>query len=1200
MHFQSYLEKLKFFEVPINEELLKRRRAGYEKRTCQGGIFPQSLNVCRGGLLFCIALLFSGCENFLEGASIKRQIEEEIDYAKAPSYEIRVECDGGAGEITTEKRLSKKVRDEFTVEFEAASDDVQVAGWRAYLQNGDGTFSELTNEYVLFFSYNTGNTDGIYRTNVRFQKAAEGTILIRPYCIFPTFFPPYNPAGYNQDTGIKITFNVPVNPESFGDFSCIGFYDSSNNNLRDRFGTPYFSDGNKVLNIPTSKSKLIIEDGSGVEYTDVTIAADFTGVTDSEGTRLIYNKNYTYRVNKNVDNVPPVLTEAKVFSTSDTTSNLYKELTGRDFASWSDTETENYRYGDFSQNHVGGKIYFELTGSDAGGGIGSVQVRETYFRSVTGEETTDTAHTYQVPCEESDGVYSAEYQIRSSIDGVIRLDFTLVDYSGNVSEAKTFYVIKDTSIDPKAVMFEENLDMNQTGLWKKEMPYYGIRKVNGNVDTVTLTAKSTTVDKFYSSYTEPFDIDVLWGYSEDTITNSAVKTTNSSGAAVCTFDRDYTKLTYVKTTFADQSGNSKINIRAIPPILDFDMNCVTTNKDKPTAIENKISINPYDIQGVQSVCNKVGAKKWSMYYAHMPYWFEHEKNVCHSKELMDICFYKYQTDKFKGFSTTIHLIGAFEYADGSFWTAPLSITGLKCDFADDYDDTFDKITMSIDGKPTTTAGDSSYIKDYIQVNAVGIKNSVNYKITLDDYKTEKGKTTEGVKFMFKCQNIDTNENFLSSAPEFYLPSNATYRIYIISEDSNGKKYTSSYRDFYLNGSTGSSGILVLTEDLTPPKIPSELENKFDIYNYDGYKLWYNSTPNSFTPHWFKSDEWSFAIPIQIAQAYVPTDNIEMFANSDGLGEIEYFFIPNYGSSVTNFGIFSEEEFEAHQKKTATYDLNQMNYTLPQWQNRTTNSVTGTDESGFRDSYRQMRIEIPYDGLEEGFYTLCMKAKDAAGNYSYAFAPAVNRTLGKHLDWTFDSSNNTMTFNDDTTPYYGAMLYYYDSAHNRWVSFYGRLDSTDVNLLDRYFCMYLGKISEAGFFKNRWARIIAVNKTSSSLEAGFYDVEYVYLDYHRYKDTSSAIVCKNRNLVDGVGGVQVFCDKPILAHTMYCSKRLTQNNTKADAVVWENKGIETGLVFESSNFTYGAENYDEIPAGCYYTTIIHFADGTTLMSEVKQK
>ena len=48
-------------------------------------------------------------------------------------------------------------------------------------------------------------------------------------------------------------------------------------------------------------------------------------------------------------------------------------------------------------------------------------------------------------------------------------------------------------------------------------------------------------------------------------------------------------------------------------------------------------------------------------------------------------------------------------------------------------------------------------------------------------------------------------------------------------------------------------------------------------------------------------------------------------------------------------------------------------------------------------------------------------------------------------------------------------------------------------------------------------------------------------------------------------------------------------------------METGI--ETSDgimFTYTDNHLKGIPTGYYYTTIVHFADGTVLMGEVKQK
>ena len=59
-------------------------------------------------------------------------------------------------------------------------------------------------------------------------------------------------------------------------------------------------------------------------------------------------------------------------------------------------------------------------------------------------------------------------------------------------------------------------------------------------------------------------------------------------------------------------------------------------------------------------------------------------------------------------------------------------------------------------------------------------------------------------------------------------------------------------------------------------------------------------------------------------------------------------------------------------------------------------------------------------------------------------------------------------------------------------------------------------------------------------------------------------------------------------------------------IWETKGREYGLklinsewLTSASTATYTAP-VSEIPSGYSYVTIFHFADGTSVMSEVKQK
>ena len=92
-------------------------------------------------------------------------------------------------------------------------------------------------------------------------------------------------------------------------------------------------------------------------------------------------------------------------------------------------------------------------------------------------------------------------------------------------------------------------------------------------------------------------------------------------------------------------------------------------------------------------------------------------------------------------------------------------------------------------------------------------------------------------------------------------------------------------------------------------------------------------------------------------------------------------------------------------------------------------------------------------------------------------------------------------------------------------------------------------------------------------------------------------------MDSYNGYQVFCDKPTLAHTMFSKFKLTETASPEDSHIWEGRGAETGIVYNdgsANTFSYTDENFEAIPTGCYYTTIFHFVDGTTIMTPVKQK
>ncbi len=305
-----------------------------------------------------------------------------------------------------------------------------------------------------------------------------------------------------------------------------------------------------------------------------------------------------------------------------------------------------------------------------------------------------------------------------------------------------------------------------------------------------------------------------------------------------------------------------------------------------------------------------------------------------------------------------------------------------------------------------------------------------------------------------------------------------------------------------------------------------------------------------------------------------------------MGEITYWILP-YSNKGSVWGSdFNDEALEEYNdsKKTITYDFNQLNYILP------------------HNGKHQVRIALPYDGFDDGEYTICIKARDSSDNYSYEFQRIFNKLINEKLSYLVE--NDKIIFTNTFAPAIAtsAGFYYldiednYDNAPIRWI-FTDRVENIHIdNDNNNETHTYIAAIPQSLF--GRWGRIVCYRSI------GYYDVEYVYLDYLLAKTAgtqNTLFPIDQKNIISGLNGLQIYCDQPTLVHTLYCSKKLSETSEEEDIAVWENKGIETGIVVKNSNFSYSKDYYyDNIPSGAYYTTVVHFVDGTKVMSEVKQK
>ena len=162
--------------------------------------------------VFGVVLSLTGvcsCKNFLKADETKKEIEQNIAYANAPSYSIFVSAEEGTGTITMGGGLqSAKVTDSFSVEFQASS-DYEFICWIAVDRNNQNVSKE---KYIAFSDKESPST------KVTLLYASED-ILIKPYCLsylrVTNSLPEYKENGVGYNSPIKITFSDYIDETAF-------------------------------------------------------------------------------------------------------------------------------------------------------------------------------------------------------------------------------------------------------------------------------------------------------------------------------------------------------------------------------------------------------------------------------------------------------------------------------------------------------------------------------------------------------------------------------------------------------------------------------------------------------------------------------------------------------------------------------------------------------------------------------------------------------------------------------------------------------------------------------------------------------------------------------------------------------------------------------------------------------------------------
>lgn len=985
--------------------------------------------------------------------------------------------------------------------------------------------------------------------------------------------PAYSTGGIDCDTPVTVTFNKAINTSTVtvGSSGTIQIVDPANENehYESYFNSPVCS-SNTVTIKPKYTIQELVSNGSGPKTLKVKF--DLSHITDSDGNSLVSSpESFTYRINDAMEKDKPEWQN---------TQYLYDGLNST--GSLSTTAFSNWSSSDYTDNHIKDSVRFSFYGYDKDSGLKSLRITETYYKTVSGGATSNET----IIKDYSASQYSSQYgkltdgtpyyritgyhNLQTVNDGVVKLDFQLLDNAGNESTKKTYYIIKDTVIDETVVKFDET---KQDALAGSGLSVYNsVRKRSGDNDTVTLTLSSIPQDTFYgTTYKTNYDISVKYGYSKENISNNAVKSTPSTGKMRFTFTHLTKQTTFVEITVSDAAGNTKKLIRAIPGQAVITSQRTFTDSDVMNW--DMYEITCANKEQNESLCQYYGASSFMTNTLIMnttegnSSWYKggaRDYVACIGTDSYGNTDFKSP----KGKTLKVYAFVGYRYGDSisagdtqsEYWYSSLSdeYVEIIASTTEDW-----RVSGSYLRNTATSGLSSNYVIDYLKVTTEPVVNSGCYKVVVDDefisrIQSENNVDTTGITYSIIAINT-SGEKIESKDLTFYLPSPGKYELFLKAENSNRQSVTtSSYRYLKING-TGSNQehYLNFTKDLTAPSL-----------NLSSDENYYSTSP----AFWY-TDYYS-AIVADNGTAGLVTD-------SYGNVLLDYYFIPNSNSTFSVLVWVSGSD-RRYMYLHNTYTLEELE---TQYSDLKKTIAIASDAKS---------LQIPFDGLPEGLYTICIVAKDNNGNSTVKCRTAFNKRLRQTLVLSQLYSNT-----------YSYFFRANKKFEVKW------LESGAWTKKGSY-ANYEGQDPQVEFNKsslgNWWIKIEKKgcydedSDVCSVADSGFYDVTYLNLGYYKqlWEDGAAVMDVSSKNIIPGMNGMQVLCTSPTLAHTMYCSRKLSDGTSAEDIATWENMAMETGIVEKSSNFTYGNDNYSNIPSGYYYTTIVHFADGTTLMTEVKQK
>ena len=1139
------------------------------------------------------------------------RINDSFGNQKKSRILVRDDDNSITGNFLVTGELQCTVGYSFELQFTLAKSKYAFNSLKAVNRNNSNVSLSDTVEFSVL-SHDAEN--GIYKIQVLVKKESQD-ILIKPDCrLLPqieSISPENIQAGCDQDSNIVIKFNKSMNPATFAGFNCLSIKNSdgelfSTNPAISYFELPYFSSDNKILTIPTIKGKYIMPSSpAGQRPMEITVKLNAAGIKDAEGYSLQTSEPYSYKINQSKDSVIPEIKSISVSNETDESLWYYRRLTGKSITEWSsETEYEadgtspSFLNGDYSRNHIQDKVHIVLSGSDNFSGIKCVRIKEVYEKSEGGIDTSkpeyDTEYGEGLFVQDANTAglytYSFDYKFRrNASDGLYKLNISVVDKAGNVSEPVTYYVIKDSDLKRKLKW-----------LGYLDVPYSFKGRYNEIITDNCFPQYNENSEKYESKF-----IFLYFNFNEESFYSSYKTLCKKLLIQQCNSNNEYETIFEEKNLSNKDESTVSNNEVTSQNVITHKINEVLENLVIDPDITTKFRVMLYEENGT--------INEYPFAIAKRPRICDHRQDGANSfkfiEEEMD---YTISADISVNLASENGIVGKKKSGESeiSSYKRLSKIYDNCCD--EDkctYYISYARVAMNDSGRIY-----SAYGKPYVLYRKQGtnMNNFMTY-----------------IYSPYQIAGFDFPEIHLPALSEVDFPANTGKARFTVDVEYPEDEYEYQIQlkwNGYIKGFFKSKNIEI--DNGLPYKLSLVARNSDGTIVAESeeidccYRGPDNYPPSSIEQGWinFSRDKMT------LRASYIKDKDGERTVTSEGelwhtlkdkinrVRKIDFFFSPtDLGSNVT-----------LEELKNGDYPMYSLN--IP--------------EHTYDDA---PVLTIPLYFLEQGKYNVYYYMKDIAGNsalyavnsnpgcYTLPVLPEYNEkksvTTYEYSEWYGSSEGEvrkdlfSVTFPkysdsirpandayDGSSEYFSILYAKFNPESNEWNKYTledmswqelpGLLTQTD----ETYTCTITtqNNASAISGMVNKFYKIevkYGYESTANQLPVYLSPI-YVFRGSDNYNYT-----CRNKNVMDAYNGYQVFCDKPVFAHTMYSKFKLTEGSSAADSHVWEGRGVETGLVYNdgtATTFSYTDSQLTEIPEGCYYTTIFHFVDGTSIMTPVKQK